>query len=639
MNRSLENRLDPKKAKWFFGFVVIATTLIAHRGIVSCDFLDEWDDKPILLANENFRGLSWENLRWMLTTTDFPASYIPLSWIAWGTTYLLCGMNPRGYHLLNLLLHAGCAALAYILIVQILEEESDGNEKKSGNWIFVYAALGALIWSLHPLRVEPIAFASCLVYLLATLFALASFLFYWKDACAARKGERRGAFYPLAVVSFAASMLSYPLGLGLAVVFPLIDWHPFGRLQFGFNLGQKRSALRAWLEKIPFLAIAFLAGVVTLITHKTGSVMGHLPSLKGIGLFARAMQAFYLWAYYLWVFWTPLRLTPLNPVLIDFNPLAPTFVLSAVLVIGATILLFARRVHWRSAWVLWASHLVLLLPVLGIHQNPHFPSDRHSYLQGILWGIALALALSFLHDQPAWRKFRKEAVGVIFLACVGLGWASARQGLVWRDSVSLFHAILGRIGPHHPCSEDVLLRLAVMEQKRGHYDLTKQALDTVLEGDPQSAFALRLRGRARLALGDLVGAEEDFEKTLAQDSSDHEVVRFYGKALALQGRYEEAAARFSSLLGTPEEDARLHFDLATALLKSDHAAEALSHYEQAIRMNPQDADAYFNAAIALERLGRVEEAQEKYRRAAQLNPQDPEPQKRLHSLENHSTIK
>src|SRR5205823_3655595 len=99
------------------------------------------------------------------------------------------------------------------------------------------------------------------------------------------------------------------------------------------------------------------------------------------------MQAFYIWAHYVWRPLVPGDLAPVYTTLVEFRPMTLPFVASALLVVGVTTVLIWKRREWPVALTLWVAHLVLLAPLIGVTEHPHYPSDRYSYLQGVLWAI------------------------------------------------------------------------------------------------------------------------------------------------------------------------------------------------------------------------------------------------------------
>ena len=148
---------SPWLGRWvplLIAFITFAAFLPALQN----EFVN-WDDGKNLLDNPHYRGLGWNQLRWMWTTFHM-GHYIPLTWMTFGLDYLLWGMNPFGYHLGNLLLHATNAAVFYFVVRRILQSALPGPFEQGQAALAVPAAFAALLFAIHPLRVESVAWAT-----------------------------------------------------------------------------------------------------------------------------------------------------------------------------------------------------------------------------------------------------------------------------------------------------------------------------------------------------------------------------------------------------------------------------------------------------------------------------------------------
>lgn len=139
-----------------------------------------WDDDINVFENSRVQGLTAENLRWMFTDFEQAIRYKPLSWLAWALVHEVFGLNPFGFHLANVVLHCANTVLLFFLLRRLLKcgMRNAECEMESPAWLEVCAALGTLLWAVHPLRVEPVAWVTGLPYHLALFFALLATLFY-----------------------------------------------------------------------------------------------------------------------------------------------------------------------------------------------------------------------------------------------------------------------------------------------------------------------------------------------------------------------------------------------------------------------------------------------------------------------------
>ena len=177
------------------------------------------------------------------------------------------------------------------------------------------------------------------------------------------------------------SLLTYPVGLGWVVVLRPGQFLFAAAIGLGSGGWASRRAGEEgaiWLEKVPFIVATVMALGVTLWSRAQAAGLWKPPvSLTEFDLFHRVMQAFYVWGCYVWRTWWPVDLSPLYTTLLAFDPNGAVFWLSLVLVVGVSVWLFVRRDLWPAVWVSWLGYLLLLVPMLGLTEHPHYPNDRY----------------------------------------------------------------------------------------------------------------------------------------------------------------------------------------------------------------------------------------------------------------------
>ena len=376
--------------------------------VVGCAFLPslrndfvQWDDDSSVYQNPHLTGLNLETLRWMFTDLRYIWRYTPLVWLTREIIYEFQGVAPFGYHLISLLVHALNAVWLFLLIRKLLPMVLPAESKVSPNASrLVCPAFGALLWGVHPLRVEPVAWASGYLHCQSGFFMLLSLWLYLEAVTALGTQAKRWCYW-LSVLSYLASLFSFPTTLGLVPLLVILDVYPLRRFGRGPSRWWNAAALRIWLEKLPFAALALLAVGIGLLARFNPPPDWPQPvSLAQFSLFARMMQACYVWGYFLWKPWAPFGLSPVYTTLVEFNPMGWPFWLSAALVAGATVWLACEWRQWPGALALWAAYLVLLVPVLGLTEHPHYPSDRYSYIPAMLWSVLLSAALLKFRWKP-----------------------------------------------------------------------------------------------------------------------------------------------------------------------------------------------------------------------------------------------
>src|SRR5438093_3422848 len=246
--------LSQRSASWLVPVLIALVTVTAFLPTLHNQFVS-WDDDKNFLENPDYRGLAWTNLRWMWTT--HLGHYIPLTWMTLGLDYLLWGMNPLGYHLTSLLLHAANAVVFYVLARRILTLARPGLVDR-GHALAASAGFAALVFAIHPLRVESVAWVTERRDVLSGLFYLLTILVYLR-ACAREAPGRRS--YWLSVTLFGCALLSKSMAVSLPVVLLILDVYPLQRLGGPIGWWGQR-ARRAYAGKIPCVLLAAAASAL-----------------------------------------------------------------------------------------------------------------------------------------------------------------------------------------------------------------------------------------------------------------------------------------------------------------------------------------------------------------------------------------
>jgi hypothetical protein len=275
--------------------LVAIATFVAFLPALRNGFV-AWDDDKNFLANPHYRGLGWIQLRWMWTTFHL-GHYVPLSWMTLGLDYVLWGMNPLGYHLTNIVLHVANAVLVYVLARRILQlsgaAPSEDRERS-------LAAFAALVFALHPLRVESVAWVTERRDVLSGFFYLSTVLLYLR---AATQPARFVRWYVLALLSFVCALLSKATSVTVPVVLLILTVYPLHRISASM-VRSPRSALRsrAVLDLIPFALLSAATAVLSIVAL-------HAPTQLDTP--AKVAVSAYSIVFYLWKTVVPAGLSPI----------------------------------------------------------------------------------------------------------------------------------------------------------------------------------------------------------------------------------------------------------------------------------------------------------------------------------------
>src|SRR5213080_2038420 len=587
--------------RWLAPLLVALFTLAAFLPALQNQFVN-WDDKDNFLDNPHYRGLGWTHLRWMWTT--HLGHYIPLTWMTLGLDYLLWGLNPVGYHLTSLLLHV-TNAVVFFFVVRWLLTRALPSPSERGYALAVSAGVAALVFAIHPLRVESVAWVTERRDVLSGLFYLVAILLYLR-AC--ERGARGRGWYWLSVAVFGCALLSKSMVVNLPVVLLILDVYPLRRLG-GFVGWWSEPARRIYVEKIPFVLLAAAASAVAVMAQLSKSAMIPVAHLSALG---RLAVSAYGLSFYLWKMVVPVNLSPLymRPPTVD--PEAPPFILSYGLVLAITAIVLALRRRMPGLPAAWAAYVVVLLPVLGIFQSgPQIAADRYTYLAGLGWAILAGAGL--LACRHATRfLIRGSVVGVL----VGLGVVTWNQVHVWHDAEKLWtHALA--IDPKSSAAHSNLGSALIAQGKPAE---ASEHFREALRINPNDADAHTNLGMALARQGKLVAAIEHYQQVLQIKPDSADAHNNWGAALAQQGKLVEAIEHYQRALQMRPDYADAHTNLGNALAQQGTLSEAVEHYGQALKIKPDFAKAVSNLGSALARKGKLIEASDQFRRALEIMP-------------------
>ena len=573
-----------RACRWECGIIILLVTVTAALfwPVLQADFV-AWDDNIIVYKNPHLQGLTFESLRWMFTDAGYTLRYQPLTWLTWSAIHEWSGLDPFGYHFVSLICHCFNVALVFLLIRKLLLLARPEATRKQ-NARLVCSTLGAALWALHPLRVEVVAWVSAYLHSQALFFLLLATLFYL--AAHSSECSRRGrlACQMASALSYAASLLSYPIGLGFVVVLATLDVWLLRRLS-PISTGLRRwwdaAARRVWLEKIPFAALAiFIVGINLLLRFQGTSYWPKPVALAEFGLFDRFAQACYIWAYYFWKPWLPFDLSPFYDDLVQFRGTDPAFLASIGVLVAITTAVVLGRNRRPLLLAAWLCYLVLLVPVLGLTEHPHFPSDRYSLVAGVVWASLIAGAL-FLAGQR--RVAQPLAIGFGAVAAMLFAGMTAQQLPIWHNSVALFRYMIQQ-SEGTPHCYDFHVRLGFVYRDGRDYEQARQHFARAVELNPAS-------GRAR---------------------------HYLASVLADSGKLDEAIAQYAQAVRLRPGDVELRNGFGVALASRGDLPEALEQFQAALRIKPESPEAHQNLGSTLARLGKSDEARLHFDKARQL---------------------
>jgi tetratricopeptide (TPR) repeat protein len=600
-------------------FLLILIPLVVFWQVHSHEFV-LWDDNLNVFENPALRSVTLDNILGFWRA-PYAHLYIPFTYTLWALTAAVSQwvtpqptngipLDPWFFHSLNLLVHF-LTVLVVWRIVRILLDHTmrERQSPASGHvrlWMEWAACSGALLFAVHPIQVEAVAWVTGLKDVLGGCL---SFVAIWQylqyaggDVDVASSGKlarnrvrRTWRHYGFATGAFVLALLAKPT----AVVVPVMAWllDVWGWPQ---TWRTRRWAVLAWL------IIAILWGGLT------SQVQPATTRLYTVPLWMRPLIAGDAVTFYLYKLVFPVWLGP------DYGR-APESILAqgwlwltGLAPWGLAVLLWYKRT--RVPWLVASAGVFVagLLPVLGFipfgFQNYSTVADRYMYVSMLGPALALAWGLAQLPSHVL-------AIGcMVILGALGI--RSTWQTRYWHTTMSLFeHALTV-----HPGSALAHNNLGLATSAQNRF---REAIDHYTE-------ALRLRPSYALAhynLGHLLMSQDQTQEAMLHYAEAIRLLPTYAEAynslgmvLANQGRVTEAIHHYTEALRLQPQNAEAHSNLGNVLASQGQTQEAVRHYMEALRLDPTFAEAHNNLGTALANQGRATEAIHHYTEALRLRP-------------------
>jgi tetratricopeptide (TPR) repeat protein len=586
-----------RQERWLLDWGSVAALIgligAAFFPVLGAEFVN-WDDDKLIEQNELYRGLGWTHLRWMFTTFD-GGHYHPLTWLTFALDHCLWKLDPRGYHLTNLILHAA-AAVVFFRLARRLFRLVGGTTLRP--CLMLSALAAAMIFAVHPLRVESVAWVTERRDVLSGALFFAALLAYVRYAeYAPESGAAQTASRPRGLATaaglYALCLLAKAAALGMPLVLLTLDVYPLRRL--GGAVGWfSKATVRVWLEKIPFALLAVVAGVVALSAQSSA---GALHDLQQHGVVSRVGQAAFGLVFYLRKTVYPFDLGPIYEIPPRNVLVGGAFWARSLLIVAVSAAAIWFRRRWPAGLALWICYLVLLAPVLGITQaGRQVAADRYSYLACSGWALlagggVLRVCRASAREDASPMVMYVTGVAVVILAAA-LGLLTHLQSRVWRDSVTLWRQGIA-VSPESAIAQ---VNLADALAKRKQYAAAIEHYRAGLRIDPRDAIAHNGLGVALLETGDANDALHHLQEAVRLDP-DYVGARFnLAYVLSGFGRWDEAAAQYAEVLRRDGDFADARINLSHILSEQKHYARCADVLEEGVQRHPDDSR--FAASLA-----------------------------------------
>ena len=566
-------------------FALFLITLAVYYPSLQGGFLNI-DDQYYVDENEFVRDLSLKGI-YKIFTSIIVVNYFPLQILSYAIDYHLWGLNPFGYRLGNLIFHLGNAFLVFFLLRRLLAGRT---------WL---SFAGSLIFSLHPVNVESVAWVSERKNVLSVFFLLLSFLAYFRYLEGKRKGLDYGLSLGLYVLSILAKVSS--------VVFPL--------LLILYDMCFTTRSRKEWIkDKIPFfLMSAFFSGLAVYIYH----LQKIIPGYHGGHPIHNFLTMANVVVEYILSLFVPLYLnfyydTRLVQSLGEYQ-----FLLSFSFLLLVTVLAIRWYRKERPLFFSLLWFFIPLLPVLNIVPIAILRADRYLYLPSVGFAYFLTWGIPRMLGNTG-RKGSWAALGVLFLIAGAFGLISEEQAGYWRSPFHLWSRVMNYI----PSEAKAYLFLGNNARDRGQITLAETLYREALDRAPRSPAALNNLGLLYLNKGRVEEAHPLFQKSLESDPDYPDAQINLGISYWKKGEVEQAIAAFEKARKNKTTRATANNNLGVIYQGRGDLDRALALFRESVRESPQDMAACLNLALALEKSGQTDEAIVQLEKARARQPRE-----------------
>lgn len=529
-----------------YAFILSILIVVVYFKLFSANFIS-WDDGEVLLNNKDVHDF---NLK-AFFTNYYVGNYAPIAMIGFAIDWLIFNGNEAGHHAMSLLFHIINGVLVYYLTSLILKDN-------------LKAALCALVFCLHPLQVETVAWVSAKNNLVYSVFFLLGLIHYSKFILS---GVKKNYIY--ALLFFIFSVLSKPS----AICFPLV------LVAIDYVLKAKVDSKSLIINKIPFIIVAIILGIATIYTRTEDKFINQNHAYA---IHERIGYAGYALLQYIYKFFIPMDLSVIYP-----YPQNKALSIGIGYVMLALILFGLYKLYKSSSKIIFFGLLFFITNLLLVLQFIPFgevlTADRYMYLPIV--GICIAL-LSIIPLKEKQLKITSIALVLVF------GSLTFMRASVWKNSIALYSDIIKK----HPHSYVALNSLGAEYMLNKNYDMSLRYLNATINENPNYYKGYYNRGLLFAQTNRMKNALQDFDKAIALNQYPKAYVARSTAYYELKD-FPKAVRDAEAVLKTDANNPKANYVLANCYDDLNQLDKALGYYNKVISVNSENPLYFMRRAI------------------------------------------
>lgn len=576
----------------FLVILILILTFIAFYPSLTNDFIRTWDDDQYVISNQSIQNLNQSSLK-EIFITPVNGSYEPLPMLTFAAEYKIFGLNPFIFHLSNLLLHLLCTLLVF-QILRLLKLNP------------LYAAIGAIIFGVHPMHVESVAWIAERKELLYSLFFLTSIIAYINYL---NSQKNKLVLFLLSLFLFILALFSKITAVTLPLSLLLIDYY----LERPFQS-------KVFIEKIPFFIFSLAFGIAEIIMFQRQNIF-HATEM--ISIPDQIFLGFYALSVYIIKFFLPLKLSAIYPWLnapghaLPYpDYISPLF----ILLLGFLIYLATRK----NRAILFGSlfflvNIILMFQIQILTQGIGLLADRFTYIPY----IGLLFIVVWTIEKLVKNKKSIKYIPVLFMAIVITVFITQtfNRCKIWANGVTLWSDVIKK----YP--DEIITQYYYRSIEYGYLRQPEKAIDDCtraieLKSDYKEAYYNRGNEYENLKQWDKAIA--DYTKAIEIDPDYETAYSNRGNSYGNLGQWNKAKADYSKAIEIDPGYKVAYVNLGAAYGNLGQWDKAIAEYSKAIGLDPDYKEVYLDRGFAFGRLGQPDKALDDYSKAIEIDPNNKE---------------
>jgi tetratricopeptide (TPR) repeat protein len=570
--------------------ISLLTTFFAFQSIRKNQFTN-WDDDRYIVNNPDITKSDFKSLK-VLVTKPYEGNHHPLTMLSYAWNYSNGKLNPKVYFTTNLYLHLFNTLLVFLFVWMLFKKE----------WLSV---ITSLLFGIHPLHVESVAWASerkDLVYCFFFLLSIITYIQYIKNS--------KYGWYFASILLFILALLGKAMAVPLVGVLILIDL-----------IQKEKLSLRLILEKIPFVIIAVITGIYAI---KAQQLNGATTSALPFSTNERISIACFSFLKYILLLLYPYKLSAFYPypkTVTIFYWVSLFVVASILLGIGFWILSNKWKTKNSKAYLFgflfFVFNILLVLQIIQVGNATM--ADRYTYVSGI--GIFIIIGYMIESSIQKYSSIKIPLLSLFFVYVIFLTYTTINRCKVWHDSFSLWNDVIQK----YPEVDIAYTNRGLAKEKKGDISAAFEDYKKSAETNPSYALAWNNMGSMKAMLNQQTEAIQYFNKAIATDPKFLNAYMNRAKSKAVLMDHEGALKDYDFYIKNFQGNPDVYNDRGLERQSLKDYQGSIEDFNKAIEIGPKVQSPniymyYLNRGLSQAYLNNFQSAFEDYEKALALNP-------------------